>query len=429
MFCKENHKGKLCEECANDSLQSATNRNYFGDCLPCELDKGTFAANILLVIITSLFFIFLIALFVLRWLSENQRTKIKIIVNFIQNIYFIPFWTLIEKSTMEFSFFSNNLLNFSRDLFSMDCFFLHFGYDQLSIFDKILIEIVYFLIILVLAFACLSFYKIVFSKKKKTIDFLLVIYTWYYFIFPYIIKDCLSTLNCIEIDGELFILNELNIKCWNKEFVFYAGLLVFPLSFMFLVFLPVKITIKNIKKIFESLKKKKNIFKSFRKQDEKNIVFIGYRNSYHAFEKYKFMQKGLIILFASLYERKKMRNLYSLLIYSFLLVLTWRKNPFKNQKNKFLENFQLSITMFSYFALFYSYLAENKILNQIIFNTLISLFLLFFLISFCSLFGKKIKGLVKQTKNLILGIFFFLIFIFSIRRRHEDFSIQKKPKY
>lgn len=409
MFCKNNHGGKLCEECINNSTKSfITKKNYFGDCLPCELDKGTFAANILLIIITSLFLILLIALFVLRWLSENQRTKIKIIVNFIQNIYFIPFWTLIEKSTIEFSFFSNSLFNFSRDLFSMDCFFLHFGYDQLSIFDKILIEIVYFLIILILAFVCLSLYKIIVFKEKKTINFFLVIYTWHYFIFPYIIKDCLSTLNCIEIDGELLIVNELNIKCWNKEFIFYAGFLIFPLSFLFLVFIPVKITMKNIKKIFESIKKKRNIFKSFRKEDEKNIVFIGYRTSYHAFEKYKFIQKALIILFASFYEREKMRILYSLFIYSFHLVLTWRKSPFKNKKIKLFENIQLSITMFSYFALFYSYLAENKILNQIIFNTLISLFLIFFLISFCSFFGKKIQTLAKQIKNILLGEFLLM---------------------
>lgn len=408
--CKDNHSGKLCEECTKDSLNRITKKNYFGDCLACELDQGAFVANIFLVIIVSSVLIFLISIYVFALFSENQRVRIKIIVNFIQNIYFIPFWTLITKDTNEFSFFSNNIFNFSRDLFSLDCFFLYLGIVELTIFDKLIIKIVYILVVLVICLVFLSTCQIFVLKKIKFIDITLVMYNLHYLIFPFIAKDCFSTLSCLEIAGGLYILNELQIKCWTKDFILYEAFLVFPILFAILIIIPTMAMLKYLKKIVESLKNSKTQLKSIIHNNEKNIIFLGYRNSHPTFEAYKFVQKILVILFATIYERKKMRILYSLLSYSLNLVLTWRKSPFKNKKMTTLENTQLSITMFAYIALFYSNLAQNSIFNQVIFNAIISLFGIYFLISLCRFFCRTNKNLIENIKNRIIRNILFLIF-------------------
>lgn len=398
--------------------------------MACELDKGTFVANIFVAIFVTLMLLFLISVFVLVLFSENQRVRIKITVNFIQNIYFIPFWTLITKDTNEFSFFSNNIFNFSRDLLSLDCFFLYLGINQLSIFDKLIIKIVFILVVLIICFLLLSAYQIFLLKKRKSISFLLVMYNLHYLIFPFIAKDCFSTLSCFEIDGELYILNEFQIKCWTNDYKMYEAFLVFPILFVLLVIIPIMEMQKYLKKIVENLKNSGTKLKSAIKFNEKNIIFIGYRITHPTFEAYKFLQKMLVILFATIYERKKIRILYSLLSYSLNLVLTWRKSPFKNKKMTLFENTQLSITIFAYLALFYTNLAQNNVLNQVIFNAIISLFMIYFLISLCRFFYRANKNLFENLKNRILRkkLFKFLNLCFFNLAFNSKFLKPKKNK-
>jgi len=94
----------------------------------------------------------------------------------------------------------------------------------------------------------------------------------FFLIHPYITKSAFSVFSCFDIDGEgQYLVNDLQIECWNNDHVFYILVLAVPSVIVWVLGVPT-LVLYIISKRKEDLHKLNNrikfgfIFNGFHKR-------------------------------------------------------------------------------------------------------------------------------------------------------------------
>ena len=417
--CYNGHTGILCEECVEGSK-----KNAFGICTQCQLDKDSFIGNVFCLILGTFIILSVIWFFNSDYFSEISKSSFKMMVNYVHSLYFFPFWMLIEKASEEYSFFlfiQNDVMNFSNDFLSFECFLVKMNFNDVSIFQILVIKLIYTLFLFIVTLFILVLWSKLRVKNKtmKSLNILSIMTGVTYLTFPFIVKDSFAPFICVEIDDKTYIQTDFHIECWTREYSLAISLLCIPTIFVWAIWLPLmKGGLFKFNKLLPFIPNKKEENKSkFMKMQklsfaENNIILIGYHPISANWEKAKYAHKLYLIVVISIFQRQKPRILFSLISYCFSLLISWKKNPYKINKIKILENFHLGIFMGSYAGLFFRLAVKNPKFDSFVFVVIISSNLLFFLVLCCELFSSSKNTILEKIfgKKVSLGNF-FIIFI------------------
>ena len=417
--CAASFKGKFCEECED----KFTKKNFVGVCSVCHTDWIYLIMNISFISLGAFFYLTFIWTIISEQFSEERKITIKILINYLQNLYFIPFGLYMKKASLEEYFLIYHyFLGYSSDIFNLDCIFIHFCIYEISLFDKLSLKLFFLILLLNIAFLIYSVYHKINRKKINLKNFWLIFYAWAYVSFPIMTHEAFTPFNCVEIDGSLFILNDLNEECWTINYSIKIFFISFPTLIFWMFWLPLKVMhqdlknknwLKNRSPIIKMSKiiNHQNIFFD----ENKNIFFIGYKCSFFDWEKYKYLQNILIVILASLYERGKERIFYSLLIYGITLIFIMKTKPIKFANFGHLENTYFFIILFSYIGLFTSFMIEENQFDLIIFKFTLVInfaFIMSFILCFIFSTKKSFRKCIFSIKNFCILHFLFNLLIF-----------------
>ncbi|CAG9326023.1 unnamed protein product [Blepharisma stoltei] len=227
-LCEKGYTGNMCQACENG--YSIISANTCGKC-PGELSNsfriiGVIAAAILLG-----------AIMVRTTRNSAYKPKslqsvyIKIFVNYLQLVVLITTFNLSWPDTV-LNIFSiqTNAGSVSDEIFSFDCF-LNTGKDNKKVYFKKLM----IMSLIPIMIGCGSFLFWTFIKwYRKSFesffnDFISTVVILLFLIHPNLVKSMFSSFSCREIEaGEFWLVDNLNIRCWDGNHMFYIFTVSIP---------------------------------------------------------------------------------------------------------------------------------------------------------------------------------------------------------
>ena len=237
-FCNERNWGNLCFYCVKGMAR-------FSDRTVCEECEGLYV-----IYIKMAFSLFLLTVYVLiqaRAFSDIERRDSEIsilmrfLINHLQSLSLINLLNLGWTIEFDLYFSMQNYISFiSDDIFIIDCLIQSINEDILlqKIIFTLLLPIILSLIMMLIwliIFMYLYLLKL-HSLSGSLFDFLLnkmriTILLFIFFLYPEIVRKCLTLLNCMEIDDNSktkVLAQSPNIECWSDTHSFWVIAIAFP---------------------------------------------------------------------------------------------------------------------------------------------------------------------------------------------------------
>ncbi|CAG9321986.1 unnamed protein product [Blepharisma stoltei] len=229
--CLEGYTGNLCQSCASGYSKAMKNQ-----CEKCQ------SLTIIIIKTSGIGLGFLIlCCFMIRMTKKSAyRPKslssvyIKIFINYIQLIALTTTFSLSWPSYVKHLFSVQNNASFISDqIFSFDC--LLYYYDDLKgdnviFYQKLFIMAVLPIFIPIISGIC--WYLISLCKKSFALFMNNIVTTSIivaFLIHPSLIKYYFSSFDCTELDyGKDWLVDDLNLRCWDSQHVFYIAAISFP---------------------------------------------------------------------------------------------------------------------------------------------------------------------------------------------------------
>lgn len=269
----------------------------------------------------------------------------------------------------KFSFISDFIGNFFAFIYPLTCIYNIINVQDLNVFYINLYLLIAFSPFIMLINFLFWFGIGLLSKKSLKWIFQRIgtsLFLISYMVQPSLINAFFKYINCIEIEGELYLRNYLVEKCWVGRHLFYSLIFVLPSLFFWMIAYPLFILF--------ILRKNRNITSSMRfsqiMKKGQNLSFFsdGLSDNCYYWEILLMFRKYLFIIlsFFPLSNNNLQINLWILSIISFTyLIFQMKKKPYLfNQAVKFslFSNGVILTATLSILIL----LIQNSVANQMV---------------------------------------------------------------
>ncbi|CAG9312598.1 unnamed protein product [Blepharisma stoltei] len=324
--CGIAYKGNKCQSCKVGYSHTSSNK-----CEECPATKE----NILILLGITLFLIILLSIMVNITRKSAFKSKshvsiyIKIFLNYIKTVILASSFKLNWSSeVVEFFSIQNNADYVYQQIYSFQCLFKYEDSTSLIYFRTLtMIASIPFLMLLL---SFLFWYTIKLAKSSYQTfrdDFISTCIILLFLIHPSIVKKMFASMNCTEINsGEYWLEEDLDIKCWNYEHIFYMLTFSLPTIILWGIILP---TICLV-----------NIIRNRKKLDNINVrltygfLFNGFKTE-HFYWEFIILYSKIILICFSVFLTKislKLQALIVAIIYSIYLRLQYSNNPYTEHK-------------------------------------------------------------------------------------------------
>ncbi|CAG9320644.1 unnamed protein product [Blepharisma stoltei] len=289
-ICAEGYRGNKCQPC--DFGYSSSGRNK---CEKCPSDQDTNAAKIIFIFTAAAISLTCIVYFSLKTAYEPKSTisvYFRILINYLQMI------TLVARLKLNWPFYIEYWLanqgypgEVPTHWISLDCYLMdeRDPDSYKTIYFKKLITIV--ALPAILGFAAFIFWSFIaiFQRNWKMMknELIATICILLFLILPSITDYMFSIFSCTYIYDKLYLVSNLDIKCWNDDHYFYAVTIALPGIIVWSIGIPAC--------VFLFLRKRK--FKLHRLDTKLKFGFLynGYRESTYYWEFIITIRKLMII--------------------------------------------------------------------------------------------------------------------------------------
>ncbi|CAG9321985.1 unnamed protein product [Blepharisma stoltei] len=230
--CKKGYTGNLCQSCSEGYSKIMKN-----ECAKCQ------NLSIIIIKISGIGLGFLILCWLMVRMSKNSAYKpkslssvyIKIFINYIQLIALTTTFSLSWPSYVKHLFSVQNNASFISDqIFSFDCLLYYnedLKGDESDIFyQKLFVMAILPIFIPFIAAICWSFILLLKKNCALLVDHIVTTSIIVSFlVHPSLIKYYFSSFDCTELDyGKDWLVDDLNLRCWDSQHVFYITAISFP---------------------------------------------------------------------------------------------------------------------------------------------------------------------------------------------------------
>lgn len=391
-LCESGYQGNLCQGCAKG--YSRGDMNICKEC-PTRLENIIKLTFSLIGVLLALILVILTTMKSAYKPKSIQSIYIKIFINYIQLI------GIISEYDLSWPRFVSNLLsiqsnasNVSKHILSVDCLLNDEGYtDEPSDNYFFKLRMIFYLpfALSIVSFSCWSmvaFYKgkLKYLKEELVSTNIILLFL----IHPSLVTQMFSAFSCIELeDGEYWLVNDMQIKCWSEKHTYYAINIALPGLIIWCITIPaicMFILIRN-----------KRFLNEVPMRLRFGFLYNGYSSRYYYWE-FIILYKKMIIIFLKDYLGNISQSIQALTAISVLLLslyLQSHHNPYNdNDLNEIELRSKLVAVITIYCGLFYLSGDINSILEIILFCLILLSNLYFFI-----LFLKKLLVSIEYLIN------------------------------
>jgi predicted outer membrane repeat protein len=399
--CKGGYEGNLCQVCEDGYARS---NKYI--CSKCP-ESSINAVKIVVFIVVGLVVIIWIVRSTMRSAYKPKSTHsiyVKIFINYLQNVSVVAGFDLEwPEYVLEFLSIQENAGNLSDQILSIDCMLYEKDYiinqDHLYYFKLSMLLALPIIIILLssLFWGLLALYHSKTSFLKHELISTIIIL--HFLIHPNLVNKMFHVFNCIEIEeGQFWMTDNLNIKCWTGKHVFYTITVAIPGIIIWGITVPLiclLFLIKNRRKL-----------KDIEIRLKFGFLFNGYSAQYYYWEFVIISRKMFIICISvflgSISVPVQALVAISVLITAFFLHL--KHSPYEHKDLNEMERRSILVAMITiYCGLFYMSGGLNNIAKIVFFSVILIInayFLLFWAKKFfttgCKFLLSKVPYLRKR---------------------------------
>ncbi|KAL4439625.1 hypothetical protein ABPG74_004027 [Tetrahymena malaccensis] len=325
--CSEGYTGPLCESCRYHQTNSIGEIQYFSKkgkykCAACA-NKVSQRDEILLTVFLGLIFLgyltYQIAsnykkkvikmkllylkraqiLYISNSLNSNEKSSfaLKILISYMQIISVI-FQLKIQtpQFAIPFQYFGNNL---QTTVYSLDCVFLksQLFTDISMVYVRLIWTLLqpFLYILFLLMFYCFASTCIKIGTQNRVKNlYLSGLLKIYYMFYPGIIQIVIGTISCKEFNGQKYVLNDLQFKCYDKQYNIFNY--VFGLPLLILTLIIPSLILRKLVKSKEHIYQDPNIFISY------GFYFSEYNYKYCFWEIIKIYQKIIVFILIGIFN-------------------------------------------------------------------------------------------------------------------------------
>ena len=347
--------GKICEKC------------------PKIINMIFFHLGIILICLLS---IFIVILLIIKSYNNYKIYMIKVSINFIHILILMDNYNIsISKKLQNFISILQKITEISNFWLSLECIIAENFQKKINFYHFQYIYQISFLISIVLLLN-------LFAKHfKLEINFKTIIIILIFLLQSIMINQSLSTLTCLEIEGNYFYKKDLESFCYDKQYFLWGIFLYFPILFLFTFFIPYF--------IFKNYSKKKKIYEN---KYLDSLFFKGYKEKKRLWEIFNIIFKLILVVFknSTLVDEKKIISELLLLFYFVFFQIYF--DPYSDFKlfNYLDISTKIFVICNLYFLIWIELKQETNL--EIIFFTILIIFLIIIIIVI-------IFGTLRQEKK------------------------------
>ncbi|CDW73478.1 UNKNOWN [Stylonychia lemnae] len=397
ILCAVGYQGNLCHKCSvNQGLKYA--KYGQNECVECQEN----ALNILFII-----GLFLILLYLTFLIYTNMKFKDDRQISVIMRIFtnYLQMTAYLSSINLDWPI---NLKQFYQmfiqvgqsyeSIMSVDCFMINTvaknNYDDLTFFKTVIVVCSPIALIFsyVTAFAFIKFLKNLSLEKFKDLSIMSIVVV-IYFTHPTVTKYVISKFHCLELDNnELWLMEDLQIKCWEGSHFIFAFALALPLLLIWVLGLP-------IIGFYSTFKRRYQIENQKFMQARLKPICQGLKKECFYWEFFNVIRKVMLISVNVFLQKSiPLFKAMFMILFSFLSQrFQQRIKPYQNPLYNELEYREMLSTSITFFATLFFVNEEIEYGVQVIFMSLIIISNLWFISFFilCILRQVKLKFIQK----------------------------------
>ncbi|CAG9312680.1 unnamed protein product [Blepharisma stoltei] len=311
----------------------------------------------------------------------------KILLNYLQLITPISAFKLNWSSEVLALFeFQSNTDYIQPQIYSVQCLLQKYSSQQSTYFETLFITALIPFVLIILLIIFWMILKLVKSSFPTFWDdFISTCIILLFLLHSSIVKKMFASMNCTEINnGEYWLEEDLDIKCWNYEHYFYVMTISLPTIIIWGIILPTVCLIALIRD-------KENL-KSINIRVRYGFIFNGYKESKFYWEFIILYSKIVLICCSIFYQRisLKLQAVSATILYTIYFRLQYSNNPYsENDLNRTELRSKFACLFTIYCGLFYLMGSLNEGVSYFLFS-LIALINLYFLCFMCFCIAKTI---------------------------------------
>ncbi|CAG9324291.1 unnamed protein product [Blepharisma stoltei] len=320
--CSKAYKGNKCQSCKAGFSYTSSNK-----CEKCP----EYLNNILMVIGVAIGLLILLTIIIKTTRKSALKPKsqtsifIKIFLNYFQMIILVSTFKLNWSSEVLSLFnIQNNADYVYQQIYSCQCLF---GTNENS-------NLVYFKIIIMVALIpaimiVLNLFFWIIIKLIKTSyksfwdDFVSTCIILLFLVHPSVVRKMFASMNCTEINpGEYWLEDNLDIRCWDYDHIFYVMTISLPTIILWGIILPTVCLVNIIRN--------KSRLGDLNVRIRYGFLFNGYRDN-HYFWEFIILYSKIILICCSVFLARvslKIQAIIVAILYSIYLRLQYSNNPY-----------------------------------------------------------------------------------------------------
>ncbi|CAG9311412.1 unnamed protein product [Blepharisma stoltei] len=330
-LCDTGYEGNMCQGCSEG--YSRVGKNSCGKC-PDDVANSfrVIGMFILMVIVAGI---------MVRTTQKSayvpksmQSIYIKIFVNYLQLVMLMSTFDLSWPSTvLEIFAVQNNAGSISDQIFSFDCF-LDSGNGQNDIYFKKLVIMA--AVPIFIGFCSLLFWSLIALHRHDRSSFknnlVSTIVILLFLFHPNLVKTMFSVFSCREIDsGEYWLVDNLNIRCWDERHIFYSILVAIPAIIIWGIGIP---TVS----LFFLYKNRKHL-DSINVRLRFGFLFNGYKSRSYFWE-FIILYRKILIVCCSVFLANVSTNVQALTVMGLILFCIYIHNKSKPYNGEILNKME-----------------------------------------------------------------------------------------
>jgi len=252
--CATGYTGNLCESCQNGYSRSS---KY--ECARCP-DQDI---NTVRLVFIALAVAILVGIMVSTTIKSAVRTKslssiyIKILMNYLQIVILAASFNLAwPEQVLQLFSAQESAGSFTEQAFSVDCFLApsDSANADIVVFRKLIVMAVlpvFLAAVSCVIWVCIQCYKRYDNFPRDSLIATMVILL--FLAHPTLTKYLFNIFTCMDIDGKMYLLQQLDVKCWDYTHVFYIVTCAMPAIILWVLGVPalcLAYLVKNKKNLF-----------------------------------------------------------------------------------------------------------------------------------------------------------------------------------
>jgi hypothetical protein len=329
--CARGYQGNLCHSC-----ESGFSRGSLNTCAECP-DQATNALRLI-----GLSLAVCLACGVLVWSSLRtvykpqslQAVYLKIFAGYLQLITLTTQldldWPRFVKNYFEVQEYQTSI---EKQVFSVDCYLAaRQDSTDTSYFDKLLILT---LVPVLLGTAACAFWAVVFYFKRKKrlfkIQLVATLVVLFFLVHPSLVKEFFNAFNCTQIEGQLWLISDLSIKCFNERHLTFTLIVALPAILVWGIGVP--------SFILGFLIKRRSTLHRVSMRGRFGFFYNGFKST-HFYWEFLILYRKIIIIFVVVFlgsESVSVQALSLMLVLLIFLFLQYSQNPYTYEKLNQME--------------------------------------------------------------------------------------------